>query len=46
MRCLMIELRETEVDVLIRRRLLTAESRHEKAAVRHALYQFLDDTLR
>jgi hypothetical protein len=46
MRCLMIELRETEVDVLIRRRLLAVESRHDKAAVRHARYQFLDDALR
>ena len=46
MRCLMIELRETEVDVPIRRRLLAADSRHDKAAVRQALYQFLDDTLR
>jgi hypothetical protein len=35
----MVELRETAVDVLIRRRLLAAESRHDKAAVRHALYQ-------
>jgi hypothetical protein len=41
----MVELRETEVDVLIRRRLLAAESRHNKGAVLHALYQFLDATL-
>jgi hypothetical protein len=45
MRCLMIELRETEIDVLIWRRLLAAESRHDNAAVRRALYQFLDDAL-
>jgi hypothetical protein len=41
----MIELRETEIDVLIWRRLLAAESRHDNAAVRRALYQFLDDAL-
>jgi hypothetical protein len=46
MRCLMIEVRETEVDVLIRRRLLAVESRHDKAAVRRALYRFFDATLR
>jgi hypothetical protein len=46
MRCLMIELRETEVDVLVRCRLLAAESRHNKGAVRRALYQFLDGALR
>jgi len=45
MRCLMIELRETEIDVLIWRRLLAAERRHNNAAVRRALYRFLDDTL-
>jgi hypothetical protein len=41
----MIELRETEVDVLIGRQLLAAESRNDTAAVRRALYHFLDDTL-
>ena len=45
MRCLTIELRETEIDVLIWRRLLAGESRHDNAAVRRALYRFLDDTL-
>jgi hypothetical protein len=42
----MIELRETEIDVLIRRQLLAPERRHDNPAVRQALYQFLDDTLK
>jgi hypothetical protein len=41
-----IELRETEVDALIRRRRLDPDSRGDLAAVRRALYGFLDDTLR
>ena len=45
MRCLIIELRETEIDALIGRHLLAAESRHDNAAVRRGLYQFLDDAL-
>ena len=45
LRCLTIELRETEVTELIRRKLLEADARHDKKAVRMALYQHLDDTL-
>ena len=45
LRCLTIELRETEVTELIRRKLLEADARHDKNAVRMALYQYLDDTL-
>src|SRR5262249_36520993 len=45
LRCLTIELRETEVTELIRRKLLEADARHDKNAVRMALYQHLDDTL-
>ena len=44
-RCLTIELRETEIDALIRRGLLKAETRHDMDAVRLALYQYLDHTL-
>src|SRR5262249_17174703 len=44
-RCLTIELRETEVTELIRRKLLEADARHDKNAVRVALYRHLDDTL-
>jgi hypothetical protein len=40
LRCLTIELRETEVDVLIRQGLLKPETRNNPKAVRGALYEF------
>ena len=46
MRCLFIELRETEIDQLIRRKLLAPNSRNDLGALRKALYAFFDDTLR
>ena len=45
LRCLTIELRETEVDVLIRKGLLKPETRNNPKAVRGALYEFFDRTL-
>ena len=45
MRCLTIELRETEIDVLIEKGLLNADARNDIYAVRNALYCHLDDTL-
>jgi hypothetical protein len=45
LRCITIELRETEIDVLIRRGRLARDSRGDLAAVRRALYGFLDDLL-
>jgi hypothetical protein len=44
-RCLMIELREMEIDVLIGRGLLNRETRHDLRVVREALYAHLDQTL-
>jgi hypothetical protein len=41
----MIELRETEIDALIRRGLLSSETRNDPGAVVEALYAFLDSTL-
>jgi hypothetical protein len=41
----MIELRETEIDALIRSRLLTPDMRKEMKVVRAALYLHLDRTL-
>jgi hypothetical protein len=38
LRCLMIELRETEIDVLIVKGLLNSETRHDPHVVRQALY--------
>jgi hypothetical protein len=46
LRCVTIELRETEIDVLIRRGRLAGDSRGDLAAVRKALYGFLDHHLR
>ena len=45
MRCLTIELREAEIDALIRRGQLHANHRLISAAVRNALYGFLDQYL-
>jgi hypothetical protein len=45
LRCLMIELRETEIDALISKGLLKSETRNNPTALREALYAFLDGTL-
>src|SRR5260370_26745644 len=45
LRCLLVELRVTEIDVLVRRNFLKAETRNDMYAVRRALYQYLDQTL-
>jgi len=41
LRCLMIELRETEIDALIRNGLLAAENRHDCDSVQSAFYAFM-----
>jgi hypothetical protein len=46
LRCVRIELRETEIDALIRRGRVAGDTRSDLAAVRKALYGFLDDYLR
>ena len=46
LRCLTIELRETEVDVLIRRGLLEANARNDRLAVMNALHAHLEVSLR
>jgi hypothetical protein len=45
MRCLTIELRETEIETLVRQGLLPPVMRNDPQAVRRALYRFLDYTL-
>ena len=45
LRCLIVELRETEIDVLIGKGLLSSETRHDPHVVRQALYAYLDQTL-
>ena len=46
LRCLTIELRETEIDALVRRKRLSNEDRSNLTAIRTAIYAFLDDYLR
>jgi hypothetical protein len=45
LRCLIIELRETEIDALIRKRLLKPEMRNDTSAIIDALYAHLESTL-
>jgi hypothetical protein len=45
LRCLIIELRETEIDDLIRKGLLKSETRNDLNAIIKALYAHLDNTL-
>jgi hypothetical protein len=45
LRCLIIELRETEIDMLIRKGLLKPETRNDTSAIIDALYAHLDHTL-
>jgi hypothetical protein len=45
LRCLLIELRQSEVDALVRGGLLLEESRHDRDAVTRALYAFLEREL-
>ena len=45
LRCLVIELRETEIEALIRRGLLKQETRHDANAILAAIYAFFDSAL-
>jgi hypothetical protein len=45
LRCVTVQLRETEIDVLIRTNLLKADARNDARAVRDALHTYLDRTL-
>ena len=45
MRCVTIELRETEIDTLIRKGMLKADARNHPYAIEMALYEFLERTL-
>ena len=38
LRCIVVELRETEIDELVRRGLLTEDARNDRVALRQALY--------
>ena len=45
LRCLTIELRETEIDTLARNGFLEADARNDLRAIEMALYEFLERTL-
>jgi hypothetical protein len=45
LRCLMVELRETEIDALIRKGLLKRETRNNPTAIIEALYNLFDRIL-
>ena len=45
LRCLTVQLRETEIEALIYRGLLKSETRHSKNAIINALHAFFDHTL-
>jgi hypothetical protein len=45
LRCLTLEVRETEITALIRKGLLRADSRQDSTAIRSALYSLLDRQL-
>ena len=45
LRCLMIELHEAEVDVLVQREFLKAEMRNDSSAIIEALYDYLYHTM-
>lgn len=45
LRCFVVELRETEIDALIRMQLLKLEMRNDARAVTAALYAYLDRAL-
>lgn len=45
LQCVFIELRRTEIEALIRKKLLRLEDQNEDVAIRRALHEFLDQTL-
>jgi len=45
LRCLMLEVRETEIAALIRKGLLRADSQNDDRAIRDAFYSLLDRSL-
>ncbi len=45
LRCVTIELRETEIDTLVQKGFLNADTRNDERAVREALYRYFDSTL-
>ena len=46
LRCLTIELHETEIAALVRKGYLASEEQHDRCAVTEALYAFFEDELK
>jgi hypothetical protein len=46
LRCVMVQMREQEIDALIRRWNLSQEDRKDAVAIRQALYRFFDQVLK
>jgi hypothetical protein len=44
LRCILVQLRETEIDALLRYGLLTVETRNDPIAICNAFHRFLDRT--
>jgi hypothetical protein len=42
LRCVTVELRETEIDVLVQKGLLKSDARNDAGSVRGALYQYFE----
>jgi hypothetical protein len=45
LRCVLVEMQQSELDELIRRGLLNNETRNDTDAIRGAIYKFFDNTL-
>jgi len=45
LRCVVVEIRNTEIDSLIRKGMLKADARNDPYAIEMALYEFLERTL-
>jgi hypothetical protein len=45
LRCLTVELRDSEVDILVCKALLSPEMRNDKNAITRALHEYFDQTL-
>jgi hypothetical protein len=45
MRCVMLELRETEIDALIRKGFLKSDARNDKTQITDAIYAYFDQEL-
>ncbi len=45
LKCVLVQLRATEIEILVRKRLLNADARNDARAIRDAVHSYLDRTL-